>query len=68
MYNTKWVKKLVVEIDGGYHFGKEQQLIDEGRTEWLNELGIKVIRFTNEEVLNDIEKVLLKIVEELAAR
>lgn len=49
-------KKLVIEIDGGYH--KTQFEYDKGRTSELEHFGIKVIRFTNEEVLNDIDKVL----------
>lgn len=49
-------KKLVVEIDGGYH--KTQLEYDNGRTSELEHFGIKVIRFTNEEVLNNIDKVL----------
>ena len=49
-------KKLVIEIDGGYH--KTQIEYDKGRTSELEHFGIKVIRFTNEEVLNDIDKVL----------
>mgnify|MGYP000848844986 FL=1 len=49
-------KKLVVEIDGGYH--KTQLEYDNGRTYELEHFGIKVIRFTNEEVLNNIDKVL----------
>ena len=48
-------KKLVVEIDGGIH--ETQKDYDELRTLIINELGIKVIRFSNEEVMNNIEKV-----------
>ena len=48
-------KKLVIEIDGGIH--ESQKDYDELRTLIINELGIKVVRFSNNEVLNDIEKV-----------
>ena len=48
-------KKLVIEIDGGIH--ESQKDYDELRTLIINELGIKVVRFSNDEVLNDIEKV-----------
>ena len=41
--------KLVVEIDGEYHFTKEQILKDKERTEILNSNGLEVIRFKNEE-------------------
>ena len=49
--------KVVVEIDGGYHFTQEQQIEDALRTEWLESNGYKVIRFTNEQVLCDTDKV-----------
>lgn len=50
--------KLIVELDGGYHQLPEQKDSDEWRTEWLQKHGYKVIRFTNEEVLGDIKRVL----------
>ena len=53
-------KMLVVEVDGGYHSEREQIEDDELRTERLNRLGFQVIRFTNEEVLFNIESVLQK--------
>src|SRR5690554_2918358 len=54
-------KKLVIEVDGGYHSTLEQKEYDEQRTFILNKKGFKVIRFTNEEVLTDLENVLQKI-------
>ncbi len=54
-------KHLVIEIDGGYHDTEEMQLTDVWRTSALNELGYTVIRFSNEEVIGDIESVLEKI-------
>jgi len=53
--------KLIIEIDGGIHSTLDQKEKDQFRTDRLNELGIKIIRFTNEEVLGDIETVLNKI-------
>jgi very-short-patch-repair endonuclease len=50
---------LVIEIDGGIH--KKQILQDNERTFNLNQKGYKVIRFTNEEVLNNIESVIREI-------
>lgn len=58
-------KRLVVEIDGGYHEMPEQIIADEERTKCLNRYGFNVIRFTNEEVFQDIENVLLRIKSEL---
>jgi len=43
---------LAIEIDGKIH--RKQQDYDQARTELLNHYGIEVIRFSNEEVLNDI--------------
>ena len=54
-------KKLIVEVDGGYHSNPEIIEADTQRAEILNELGYKVIRFTNEEVIYGIEEVLHKI-------
>ena len=48
---------LVIEVDGGYHNEKEQQELDELRTEAIKEYGIDVIRFTNEEVLESFADV-----------
>lgn len=54
-------KKLVVELDGSVHDEKVTQQYDEARTSDLNELDIVVVRFRNEEVLNDIESVVTTI-------
>ncbi|MGV3588784.1 MAG: endonuclease domain-containing protein [Adhaeribacter sp.] len=57
--------KLVIELDGEYHNAAENQDYDAGRTYELEEMGIKVLRFTNEEVLNDLDKVILTIKKHL---
>ncbi len=51
-------RKLIVEVDGGYHSEYEQIEKDVHRTERLEHLGFYVLRFSNEEVLTGIEKVL----------
>lgn len=51
-------KNLIIEIDGGCHHTIEQKEADDLRTKILNEIGFKVIRFTNEQVLGDIDHVL----------
>jgi very-short-patch-repair endonuclease len=56
--------KLVVEVDGGIHEIPEHQAYDIGRSEVLNDFGITVIRFTNEQVIEDIETVINIIKEE----
>ena len=50
--------KIVVEIDGGYHFTEEQKINDTQRTIWLESQGYKVMRFTNEQVLCDTDSVI----------
>ncbi len=52
---------LVIEVDGGYHSEPRQQEEDKLREEVLEQMGYHVIRFTNEEVLYDIENVLNQI-------
>ena len=54
-------QKLIIEIDGGYHLADEQPELDAERTRWLNKAGFHVLRFTNEEVLSDIDSVLEEI-------
>ena len=58
-------KKLIVEVDGGYHDEALQQIADAKRTERLRTLGFKVIRFTNEDVLENLERVIYIIKIEL---
>jgi very-short-patch-repair endonuclease len=53
--------KLVIEIDGGYHVSEEQQVLDKERTATIEFQGLKVIRFTNEEVLLKLPEVINKI-------
>lgn len=52
---------LIVEIDGGYHFTEEQQQKDTERQNWLEHKGYRVLRFTNEQVLCDIDNVAKEI-------
>ena len=61
-------KLLVVEVDGGYHFVGNQQVSDEERTRYLEQNGFEVIRFTNEEVLGNIDGVLERIKEVLKSK
>ena len=53
--------KLVIEVDGGYHSEIEQEYDDEQRSLWLEKMGYKVIRFSNEQVISDIDNVLKEI-------
>ena len=56
-------KALIIEIDGEIH--NKQKERDGERTHILEEEGYAIIRFTNDEVINDIDKVLEKIKDAL---
>lgn len=58
-------KMLSIEVDGEIHLKKEQIEYDKNRTEELNLLEIKEIRFTNEEIDKNISLVLKKNLIEL---
>jgi very-short-patch-repair endonuclease len=55
--------KLVVELDGAQHEWFSDY--DAGRTEILQGHGVRVVRFTNDEVRGDIDSVLARIRVEL---
>lgn len=55
--------RLVIELDGDSHFETRQQAYDRERTQWLESLHIHVIRFTNDRILHDLERVLEELKE-----
>ena len=57
----------VIEVDGAYHAEREQAESDEIRESTLNDMGYRVIRFTNEEVLYNIEETLETITKEIGS-
>ena len=57
--------KLVIEVDGPIHIQNEKSASDENRAAELERLGIKILRFTNDEVLHHMEKVLKLIQNEI---
>jgi cyclase len=58
-------EKLVIEIDGTIHDLEEVKNKDEIRQKDLEKPGLKVIRFTTNEILNNLESVLEKIEKNL---
>ena len=52
--------RLIVEVDGEVHFNEEAQELDDGRSAELEKLGIRVLRFTNEQVINNKDIVVKK--------
>ncbi len=53
--------KLVVEIDGESHDFEERLRYDEKRDQWLASRGYRVLRFTNDDVMKNLEGVVLAI-------
>ena len=53
--------ELIVEVDGGIH--DLQQQYDAEREDYLRSLGLRLIRFTNEQIQKDLKGVLQRIVE-----
>ena len=54
-------KKLIIELDGEFHKELDRKARDISRTKYLRGLGYGVIRFWNDEIVNDIEVVLERI-------
>ncbi|MDN3645497.1 DUF559 domain-containing protein [Pontixanthobacter aestiaquae] len=54
--------KLVIELDGGQH---SESITDAARTEVIEVYGYRVIRFWNNDVLENTEGVLERIIEEI---
>jgi very-short-patch-repair endonuclease len=50
--------KLAIEIDGDSHFTEKGIEQDEIRTKLINSLNIKILRFTNDGIYNNLESAL----------
>ena len=59
--------KLIVEIDGGQHFEREQQKRDARREAFLTSKGYRILRFNNYDVMTNREGIIETIAAELAA-
>ena len=51
-------KRLVIELDGAHHFTPPQASYDRRRSEYLEKLGLQVLRFDDRQVLLEIDSVL----------
>jgi very-short-patch-repair endonuclease len=60
--------RLAIEVDGGQHFSEPGASQDEERSQYLESIGVKVLRFTNHEVFTETEAVLTRIWSEVGAR
>ncbi|WP_137887278.1 endonuclease domain-containing protein [Pseudomonas sp. 2FE] len=52
---------LAIELDGGQHFGEAQQLYDQKRSAYARAQGLTTLRFSNLDILNNLESVLSTI-------
>ena len=62
--------KIVIEIDGPIHDSEEAKLNDENRQRDLENLNLTVLRFTNEQIKNEIEaviEIIFSTIEKLTA-
>jgi very-short-patch-repair endonuclease len=57
--------KLALEIDGDSHFNEEQRLRDITRQQYIESKGIHFLRFTNTDILENLDGVLVRIAESL---
>ncbi len=57
--------KLVIELDGGGHAAEEQRRADAARTAYLESCGYRVLRFWNNEVVENLDGVLERIAEDI---
>lgn len=57
-----FMKAIVIEVDGGYHFTQEQRIKDQVRQRYIENKGFEVIRVTNKQVFdNDLEYMYSRI-------
>lgn len=58
--------QLVIEVDGQIHADKFVQMEDRNKEESLVSYELRVISFTNDDVINNIEQVILSIKKEIS--
>ena len=61
-------RELIIEIDGGQHNLHQEIEKDEIRTKWLEKKGFRVLRFWNNDVLQNLEGVGARILEAMNTR
>ena len=57
--------QLVIEVDGGQHFTEDAIKYDKIRDEYLGSMGLTVLRFTNNDVMDNIDGVVAVIEQRL---
>jgi very-short-patch-repair endonuclease len=59
----KFEAKLCVEADGSQHYTAAGRRVDARRDKYLRDKGIRVLRFSDTEILKDIDGVMMRILE-----
>ena len=62
------VAMLVIELDGSQHYAPDAQQYDAVRTQTLEAMGLRVLRFDNQQVFQELEAVMQVIFAEVEAR
>ncbi|HOK80203.1 MAG TPA: endonuclease domain-containing protein [bacterium] len=57
--------KLIIEIDGGQHYEDDGRRKDEMRDKFLSGIGLKILRFSDRDVIENIEGVVEHVLENL---
>lgn len=57
--------QLVIELDGEIHQKRDQKERDKRREEDLSKLGLHILRFSNQEVLDELPSILTRILNEI---
>ena len=55
--------KLIIEIDGGQHYSEQEKKKDKIRDDYISKIGLKVLRFSDNEIFKNLEDVIDKIYE-----
>jgi len=58
-------KRLIIELDGGQHYGEEGKKKDKKRDAYLKSIGLNILRFSDREVFENLDGVLERIYGEL---
>ena len=56
-------KRLVIEIDGDSHYNPDTQIYDRKRDDFMKSLGLQVMRFTNQDILEKLDSVLDRVLQ-----
>jgi len=57
--------KLAIEADGDSHLSEEAKAYDARRQQWIEQLGVKFLRFTDDEIFSNADRVIKRIEEEV---